>query len=186
MYGRDGDDSIFGEDGNDTIYGGVNEYGGGYGDTLDGGAGADTLYGDDGLGTGYGGDADDLYGGTGNDTLYGEDGDDDLDGGSGIDSVDGGGQTGDVIEDRPVIIDFDVEPGVTTWVFSGTVVDDGDVEGLTVTFGGLLAGYTAIVNSNGVFTIEVSLDPDIYGTASAQVTDVEALTSDSVLVDVET
>jgi hypothetical protein len=55
------------------------------------------------------------------------------------------------------------------WTFSGTI-DGNGTEGATITFGGVLTGYTAQVGANGAFSLSASLG-NIDGYASAQVVD---------------
>ena len=77
--------------------------------------------------------------------------------------------------DAPVISSFySYDEGDDTWTFYGTVTDvDDDVEGMVVELGGILAGYdlTAIVASDGSFTVSERLPDLISGYASAQTED---------------
>jgi hypothetical protein len=59
-----------------------------------------------------------------------------------------------------------------TWTFSGTVSDLENPAGLVVQIGGL-PGFTATAtcNSNGYFTVTVTLPAGTMGTATANVTD---------------
>jgi len=178
LDGGYGDDTLYGDDGTGSANGGAdNAYGGAGNDMVFGEAGDDILFGDDGTGSGYGGD-DSLYGSTGNDGLYGESGDDYLVGGAGVDTLNAGGQEGDIIADAPTISSFRAVEGPTLWTFTGTVTDDDVVVGLTITFGGILSGYTATVMSDGSF--EFSIDLEQVGTVTAQTTDFEGLDSDLV------
>lgn len=87
----------------------------------------------------------------------------------------------------PVISDFDWYVGVTGLiVFHGTVTDvDNDPTGWTVEFGGLLAGETATVISDGTFEKIVELDPETWGTVTAQTEDDEGLLSNLAEVEFE-
>jgi hypothetical protein len=81
----------------------------------------------------------------------------------------------------PSIINFSGTPGSGgMWTFTGQVIDDLSVQGLTVTFGGLLAGHTVNVGSNGTFTHDASIPPGTTGVVSATVTDRNGLTSQPV------
>ena len=75
------------------------------------------------------------------------------------------------------------------WTITGIVTDNDDsVEGLTITLGGVLAGYhlTATAASNGVFTLTVELIGLQGGTATARTADphgvLSNLAQDSVIV----
>jgi hypothetical protein len=73
----------------------------------------------------------------------------------------------------PIIENFLGEPGLgNVWTFTGTVRDDGNVSGLTVTLGGVLPSGTATVQSNGTFIYQVELAEGTYGNATAEVKDV--------------
>lgn len=63
------------------------------------------------------------------------------------------------------------------WTFSGTVTDE-NPEGLTVTFGGILQGYTAIVRADGTYSLTVQLPDGTEGYVSAQTVDDEGEASD--------
>jgi hypothetical protein len=75
----------------------------------------------------------------------------------------------------PVISNFSGSPiGGDFWTFEGTVTDpDDNVQGMTVTFGGVLAGYniTTTVLSDGTFTFTQDLVGLQRGTATAQTQD---------------
>jgi hypothetical protein len=75
----------------------------------------------------------------------------------------------------PTIADFTLIPGpADTWTISGTVMDpDQDVEGMVVTFGGVLRdyGYTAIVQEDGTFEVTKVCDGLFGGTATARTFD---------------
>lgn len=70
----------------------------------------------------------------------------------------------------PIIYDFGAEQGPWDfWTFSGKVYDPDDyVEGMTVYFGGVLAGYgyTATVEADGTFSITEEI-PDLQGGVAA-------------------
>ncbi len=81
-------------------------------------------------------------------------------------SGDGGGQNG------PYISNFEVVQGPTVWTFTGVVTDPNqDPTGLTITFGGVLAGQTVTVADDGTFTFSMPLPGGTSGNASAQTTD---------------
>lgn len=63
------------------------------------------------------------------------------------------------------------------WVFTGTVSDDVMI-GLTISFGGILAGQQASVASDGTFTFEITIDPNNHGLVSAVAQDSDAALSD--------
>lgn len=54
------------------------------------------------------------------------------------------------VNDKPVISNWICSEGTTLWNFDGQVEDDGNVAGLTVTFGGLLAGRTESTGLGGI------------------------------------
>lgn len=80
----------------------------------------------------------------------------------------------------PIIIEFDVAFEGQSWLFSGRVLDDKDVTGLTVHFGGLLAGYSATVGEDGFFEFVSLLGPEASGTVSAYTIDSDSLRSETV------
>lgn len=150
--------TAFGGAGNDSLTGGnVNDYlAGGYGDDfLYGLGGGDALYGEDGFDYLWGGYGDDfLWGGIGNDYL----------------------NTGETIQDAPVITSFTATNSGNMWTFSGTLSDDGMLSG-NVVFGGLLDGSVATLNGNGTFTITVEFPPGTSGQVTVTWTDQESLIS---------
>jgi len=79
--------------------------------------------------------------------------------------------------DAPRIVDFRAYEGPTAWTFDGTVIDDGDTEGLEIVFGGILVGETAEADSDGGFYLSLPLEEGIYGTATAYTTDTQGLES---------
>jgi hypothetical protein len=94
----------------------------------------------------------------------------------------GGGPTGGPGQPLlpPVIMDFTGDFQGDVWRFSGTVLDDKSVTGLTVDFGGLLAGRTAQVDQFGMFEIFVLLGSHPVGTISAYTIDLDGLRSQTV------
>jgi hypothetical protein len=61
---------------------------------------------------------------------------------------------------------------VTEWTFTGDVIENNqNTAGLTVTFGGLLAGYSTTVLAGGFFDFAIDLPPGLNGTVSAQTVD---------------
>jgi hypothetical protein len=78
----------------------------------------------------------------------------------------------------PIIIEFDAECQNGVWLFSGHVLDDKDVTGLTIHFGGVLAGQTATVNDEGSFELIITLDPGTSGFATAYTIDRDGLKSE--------
>jgi len=76
------------------------------------------------------------------------------------------------VNDAPEIDEFYYEtlPG-NQYVFHGHVTDVESAAGLTVTFGGLLEGHTAVTDSEGRFVLTVNLPEDTEGLAIAQVID---------------
>jgi len=77
------------------------------------------------------------------------------------------------VNDAPVISNFSaITEVLDIWILTGNVSDvDGNPEGWTVNFYGVLEGYTAIVASDGSFELIVQLDPYIYGETWVQVAD---------------
>jgi hypothetical protein len=78
----------------------------------------------------------------------------------------------------PIIIEFDAACQNGVWLFSGRVLDDADVTGLTIHFGGVLAGRTATVNDEGCFELIITLGPGISGFATAYTIDRNGLKSE--------
>ena len=75
--------------------------------------------------------------------------------------------------DVPAISNFvAIEEQDGTWTFKGTVTHQ-SAENLEVVLGGILEGYslTAFVDENGQFEINLALDPEDEGTATAEVED---------------
>ena len=64
---------------------------------------------------------------------------------------------------------------------TGSVYDDVDPTGLSVSFGDLLAGYGCTVLEDDTFIFVIQLDPSTHGTITAQVTDAGGLTSQLVM-----
>lgn len=56
------------------------------------------------------------------------------------------------------------------WTFEGTV-DDENVMGLTIIFGGVLDGHQVVVNGDGTFSYSLQLTPDQEGLVTARTTD---------------
>lgn len=78
------------------------------------------------------------------------------------------------VNDAPVIANFFATEWQGHWTLSGNVTDvDDDVEGMVVTFGGVLAGQDveAVVNGNGAFLIEADLEGVPSGPVTAQTED---------------
>src|SRR5262245_38803605 len=92
-----------------------------------------------------------------------------------------------VVEDlsAPMIIDFKWDlVGNRSFQFTGQVVDHHSVAGLTVTFGGCIAGHTAITQSDGSFTANIDVANGFGGPASARVTNSRGIDSAIVYDDV--
>ena len=78
------------------------------------------------------------------------------------------------VNDAPVITNFFATEQQGHWTLSGNVTDvDDDVDGMVVTFGGVLAGrdVEAVVNGNSNFLIEADLEGVVSGSVSAQTED---------------
>jgi hypothetical protein len=61
---------------------------------------------------------------------------------------------------------------VDVWTFSGSVTDPNqNPAGLTIIFGGLLAGDSATVAVDGTFTLSAEIPANTSGTISAQTVD---------------
>lgn len=77
------------------------------------------------------------------------------------------------VDDAPVISDFGGSEGYGSfWTFHGKVTDvDDDVEGMIVTFGGVLAGYgfTTEVRADGTFSLAKEFPGLQGGAATAQI-----------------
>jgi hypothetical protein len=81
----------------------------------------------------------------------------------------------------PEILNFSgTNGGAGWWTFSGQVIDDSSVDGLTVTFGGLLEGHTTTVGTDGTFEHVANLPSGTSGVVTATVTDRDGLTSETV------
>jgi hypothetical protein len=81
----------------------------------------------------------------------------------------------------PQIINFSGTQGSGGWwTFTGQVVDDASVAGLTVTFGGLLAGHTTTARADGTFDHVANLPSGTTGVVTATVTDRNGNTSEPV------
>ena len=65
------------------------------------------------------------------------------------------------------------------WIFTGEVVDDEYVEGLTIEFGGVAEGATTTVRTDGTFSYTGYIAPGTTGLVSATVTDRDNLTSET-------
>lgn len=77
------------------------------------------------------------------------------------------------VNDAPVISGFQgLSEGGGWYTFTGTVTDvDDDVTGWTVSFGGVLAGYSATTEYDGTFSFAVDLTGKSSDVASAQTSD---------------
>ena len=67
-----------------------------------------------------------------------------------------------------------------SWDFCGSVINCSPVEGLTVTFGGLVSGTTTTA-IDGTFLLNVSIPPGSNGWVSAAVTSAQGQTSEIVM-----
>lgn len=74
----------------------------------------------------------------------------------------------------PQIVEFGGSQGHTYWTFTGTILDE-EPGGLTVTFGGLLEGLSAVSTADGFFEIQAIIGSS--GTVTAQTTDRQDLDS---------
>jgi hypothetical protein len=81
-------------------------------------------------------------------------------------------------QNPPEIINFIGVKVGGTWIFTGTVLDDEEVAGLTVNFGGLLAGHSATVQVDGTFIFAHVFPPNTVGVVTAVVTDLDGLQSE--------
>lgn len=81
----------------------------------------------------------------------------------------------------PVIHDFDYSYDNGVYTFVGTVTDDTDPFGLTINFGGLLDGKSAIVGEYGEFSFSIELE-NPNGGATSIVQDLGGLWSNEELV----
>lgn len=72
---------------------------------------------------------------------------------------------------NPTIVTFLATEGTNeNWTFTGTVEDEFPI-GLTVTFGGILQGRSAVVQSDKSFTLTLQIAVGVHSNATAQVTD---------------
>jgi hypothetical protein len=81
----------------------------------------------------------------------------------------------------PSIINFtatQIEGGA--WKFTGEVIDDDPVAGLTVEFGFLLEGYSTSTREDGTFEFVRLFSPGTTGVVSAIATDIDGLESEEV------
>ena len=150
--------SSSGYGGSSSGYGGSSSgYGGsssGYGGSSSGYGGSSSGYG--GSSSGYGGSSSG-YGGSS--SGYG-----------GSSSGYGGSSSG--YGGDPLISNFSCEEGPTVCTFTGTVTDPNqNPQGLTITFGGLLAGDSTTVDSDGTFMYSVAIPDNTSGTVTAQTVD---------------
>ena len=88
------------------------------------------------------------------------------------------GGTGDPLL-PPTIVDFNYSRELDCWSFTGQVLDDKEVTGLVINFGGILAGKTAVVNEDGYFRLIIELPPNTGGFATAHTVDTDGLDSNT-------
>jgi hypothetical protein len=79
----------------------------------------------------------------------------------------------------PTITEFEGLQEIDVWLFNGFVLDDKDVDGLTVTFGGVLDGETAEVDAEGYFELVVQLPVGSRGVVTAHTVDRDDLGSNT-------
>ena len=159
--------------GSSSGYGGSSSgYGGsssGYGGSSGGYGGSSSGYG--GSSSGYGGSSSG-YGGASS-------------GYAGSSSGYGGSSSG--YGGAPQISDFSWQAGPDFFTFTGTVSDPNqNSAGLTVTFGGVLAGQSTTVGSDGTFSYSTTIPNNTSGTVTAQTTDSSGHTSNLAMDDVST
>jgi hypothetical protein len=65
------------------------------------------------------------------------------------------------------------------FVFTGTVVDNVSPTGLTIVFGGQLAGNTATVDAQGKFQLVMNYSPNLTGLITAITQDAEGNSSNT-------
>jgi len=82
----------------------------------------------------------------------------------------------------PVITEFAAECQGDLWRFSGRVLDDKPVKGLTVYFGSLLQGHTAKVDRFGMFELIISLGSAPAGFVNVHTIDLDVLRSPTVSI----
>lgn len=80
----------------------------------------------------------------------------------------------------PIIENYSASCQGEYWRFSGRVLDDKDVAGLTIRFGGLLTGCTATVDEDGFFEYIAVLGFNPVGSVSAYTIDLDGLRSEIV------
>ncbi len=173
VRGQDGDDSITLET---SLALGGSLYGGAGNDTLQGGSQSDDLYGGPGADSLLGGAAaDTLLGGAGNDTLDGQ-GDRDLfNPGPGTDVNNDQTQPGQ--NQNPVIKQANWQKVTAQLlVLTGTVADDGPVDGLTVTFSGAVSGSTT-TDGDGYYEAAFTMPNPLPATVTVTATDPAGLVS---------
>ena len=83
------------------------------------------------------------------------------------------------VNEAPVITSFTATyNGGHSWTFSGTVEDE-DPGSLDINFGGVIAGYSVTANSDGTFSLTLTLSSGTFGIATAVTTDLGGLTSNT-------
>jgi hypothetical protein len=179
VWGHSGDDQI-------TLASSVaiplTAFGGAGNDTITGGAGDDTI-----------------YGGDGDDTLDGGGGTNQIDGGPGLNLITIGmpapptdppptdppptdppptdppptdpPPTDPPLNAAPQILDFAFTRTGSFYVFTGRVIDDTDPTDYSITFGGLLEGYSVLVGADDSFSFSIQIDFGIGGEVSCQTVD---------------
>jgi hypothetical protein len=81
----------------------------------------------------------------------------------------------------PVINDFVyAHAGADAYTFQGTVIDE-NPDGMVITFGGILAGETALVQADGSFSITRIITPGTVGDVTAITTDDGGLVSNQAV-----
>jgi hypothetical protein len=80
----------------------------------------------------------------------------------------------------PAIADFTGGENYGAWTFTGEVIDDKEVDGLVVRFGGLLEGFSTVVGPDGRFEFTHVFPPNTTGVVTAIVTDSDGLDSEPV------
>ena len=177
-------------------YGGALSSSSGYGgssSSSSGSGGSSSGYGGSSSSSGYGGSSSG-YGGSNSGsggTSSGYGGSSSGDGGSSSSSGYGGSSSGYGGSSSgyggPQISGFSCEEGPTVYTFTGTVTDPTqNPAGMTITFGGVLAGQSTTVDSDGTFMYSTQIPDNTSGTVTAQTTDNSGHTSNVAMDDVST
>jgi hypothetical protein len=94
----------------------------------------------------------------------------------------GSGYGGSTTPSGPTITSFDANQDSSYWSLTGEVTDPNGLAGMSVTFGGLLAGRSTTVGADGSFIYIKQFPAGTQGTVSAYVTDSQGAVSNTAMV----